>query len=152
MGEAWSKAVIAATLMTLVGLPLLAGVPLLGAGGALYRAMGVLTAGSPCAVVLVPLVSVGRCGEVGLVLPYFFITLFWYLLKGVELPPRGSFFGFMSPQFHSTPGKESDAYRWKALDISFRSPLVAFLPRRGVTPTPHFPHFPHGSVAAYVKI
>jgi len=34
------------------------GVPLLGAHGALYRAMGVLTAGSPCAVVLVPLAYV----------------------------------------------------------------------------------------------
>ena len=58
----------------------------------------------------------------------------------------------MSPQLHSTPGYESDAYRWKALDISFRSPPVASVPRRGVTLFPHFPHFPHGSVAAYVKI
>ena len=64
--------------------------------------------------------------------------------KGVELPPRGSFFGFMSPQLHSTPGKESGAYRWKALDISFRSPLVAFLPRRGVTKFHTFPTFHMG--------
>ena len=56
IGRVWSKAVIAATLATLVGLPLLAGVPLFGPGGAFYRAMGVLTAGSPCALVLVPLV------------------------------------------------------------------------------------------------
>ncbi len=69
IGEVWSKAVIAATLATLVGLPLLAGVPLLGPGGALYRSMGVLTAGAPCAVLLVPLAFVcaiatvtRRCG------------------------------------------------------------------------------------------
>ncbi len=36
-----------------------AGVPLFAApGGALYRALGVLVAGSPCAVVLVPLAYV----------------------------------------------------------------------------------------------
>ncbi len=57
VGEVWSKAVIAATLATLIVLPLL-GVPLVGPRGALYRAMGVLTAGSPCAVVLVPLAYV----------------------------------------------------------------------------------------------
>ena len=58
----------------------------------------------------------------------------------------------MSPQLHSPPGNESEAYRWKALDISFRSPPVASFPRWGVTHFPHFPHFPHESVAAYVKI
>eukprot|EP00798_Chlamydomonas_sp_ICE-L_P027121 gene27121-2349_t len=57
VGEIWSKAVIAATLATLVILPLL-GVELIGPRGAMYRAMGVLTAGSPCAVVLVPLAYV----------------------------------------------------------------------------------------------
>ncbi|KAF5829456.1 E1-E2 ATPase-domain-containing protein [Dunaliella salina] len=57
VGEVWSKAVIAATLAALVGL-LAVGVPLLGPRGAFYRAMGVLTAGSPCAVVLVPLAYV----------------------------------------------------------------------------------------------
>jgi hypothetical protein len=44
VGEVWSKAVIGATLATAALLPLL-GVPLLGDRGALYRAMGVLTAG-----------------------------------------------------------------------------------------------------------
>ncbi|GFH16863.1 uncharacterized protein HaLaN_13375, partial [Haematococcus lacustris] len=57
VGAVWSKAVVVATLASLLGL-VLAGVPLLGPGGALYRAMGVLTAGSPCAVVLVPLAYV----------------------------------------------------------------------------------------------
>lgn len=58
VGEVWSKAVIGVTLAVLVALPLL-DVPLLGPRGALYRAMGVVTAGSPCAVVLVPLACVG---------------------------------------------------------------------------------------------
>lgn len=67
MGAIWSKAVIAATLVTLAVLPLL-GVPLLGTGGAFYRSLGVLTAGSPCALVLVPMAylcviaaATGRC-------------------------------------------------------------------------------------------
>lgn len=71
-GAIWSKAVIAATLATALLLPL-AGVPLLGPGGSLYRAMGVLTAGSPCALVLVPLAYVcalaaatSRCAETGI--------------------------------------------------------------------------------------
>ncbi|KAF8062959.1 HMA1 [Scenedesmus sp. PABB004] len=54
VGAVWSKAVIGATLATAALLPLL-GVPFLGDRGALYRAMGVLTAGSPCALALVPL-------------------------------------------------------------------------------------------------
>lgn len=65
----WSQAVIGATVATLVLLPLLFGVDLLGPRGAVYRAMGVLTAGSPCAVVLVPLAYIcaiatitRRCG------------------------------------------------------------------------------------------
>lgn len=53
----WSSGVILATLATVL-LALAAGVPLLGSGGALYRAMGVLTAGSPCALVLCPLAYV----------------------------------------------------------------------------------------------
>lgn len=57
VGEIWSKAVVGVTLATVVILPLL-GVPLFAPQGALYRAMGVLTAGSPCAVVLVPLAYV----------------------------------------------------------------------------------------------
>ncbi|KAI8469228.1 MAG: hypothetical protein J3K34DRAFT_459478 [Monoraphidium minutum] len=56
-GAIWSKAVIFATLATAALLPLL-GVPFWGDRGALYRAMGVLTAGSPCALALVPLAYV----------------------------------------------------------------------------------------------
>jgi len=44
VGTVWSKAVIGATLLTAAVLPFL-GVPFLGDRGALYRAMGVLTAG-----------------------------------------------------------------------------------------------------------
>ena len=55
--DLWSKAVIAATLATVLLLPLF-GVPLGGPHGALYRAMGVLTAGSPCAIALIPLAYV----------------------------------------------------------------------------------------------
>ena len=44
VGAVWSKAVIGATLLTAVALPFM-GVPFLGDRGALYRAMGVLTAG-----------------------------------------------------------------------------------------------------------
>eukprot|EP00198_Chlamydomonas_reinhardtii_P007769 XP_001697106.1 heavy metal transporting ATPase [Chlamydomonas reinhardtii] len=58
VGALWSRGVVAATLTALAVL-LAAGVPLLEApGGALYRALGVLVAGSPCAVVLVPLAYV----------------------------------------------------------------------------------------------
>eukprot|EP00955_Chlamydomonas_euryale_P057057 356647-Chlamydomonas_euryale.AAC.11 len=55
--SAWSTAVLSAALATALLLPL-AGVPLLGPAGSLYRAMGVLTAGSPCALVLCPLAYV----------------------------------------------------------------------------------------------
>lgn len=71
-GEVYAKAVIAATAAALVALPLLFGVPLLSSGGtpgAVYRAMGLLTTASPCALVLVPLAYVSaisaitsRCG------------------------------------------------------------------------------------------
>jgi cation transport ATPase len=44
VGAVWSKAVIGATLATAALLPLM-GIPFLGDRGALYRAMGVLTAG-----------------------------------------------------------------------------------------------------------
>ncbi|KAG2449827.1 hypothetical protein HYH02_005350 [Chlamydomonas schloesseri] len=58
VGALWSRGVVAATVAALAVL-LAAGVPLLEApGGALYRALGVLVAGSPCAVVLVPLAYV----------------------------------------------------------------------------------------------
>lgn len=57
IGSFWSKAVVTSALATLMALPLM-GIPVLGPGGALYRAMGVLMAGSPCAVVLVPLAHV----------------------------------------------------------------------------------------------
>ncbi|GLI64799.1 hypothetical protein VaNZ11_008205 [Volvox africanus] len=58
IGSVWSRGVVTATLVA--GLVLVAaGVPLLAApGGAVYRALGVLVAGSPCAVVLVPLAYV----------------------------------------------------------------------------------------------
>lgn len=63
IGEVWSKAVIVASLATAVLLPWL-GVPFLGDRGALYRAMGVLTAGSPCALALVPLAYVCAIGVI----------------------------------------------------------------------------------------
>lgn len=65
-GEVYSKAVIAATLVILLVLPML-GVPMLGSAtqsGAFYRAMGFLTAASPCALVLVPLAYVSAIGAV----------------------------------------------------------------------------------------
>ena len=65
-GEVYSKAVIAATLVILLVLPML-GVPMLGSptqSGAFYRAMGFLTAASPCALVLVPLAYVSAIGAV----------------------------------------------------------------------------------------
>ena len=55
-GGRYSKAVLVATAATLIVLPLL-GVPLLDSAtqrGAVYRAMGVLTVASPCALVVVP--------------------------------------------------------------------------------------------------
>lgn len=54
-GEAYSRVVILLTLASLLLLPLM-GVPFIGAGGergAVYRAMGLLTTASPCALVLV---------------------------------------------------------------------------------------------------
>jgi cation transport ATPase len=53
----YSKAVIGLTLGAVAALRL-AGVPLLGTAGqagALYRAMGMLTAAAPCALVIAPL-------------------------------------------------------------------------------------------------
>jgi cation transport ATPase len=54
-GEVWTRAALLATAATALLLPLLCGVPFFGERGALYRAMGVLTAGSPCALAVVPL-------------------------------------------------------------------------------------------------
>ena len=65
-GVAYSKVVIAAATALLVGL-LLAGVPLLssaGQRGAFYRAMGLLTVASPCALVMVPLAYVSAIAAV----------------------------------------------------------------------------------------
>jgi heavy metal translocating P-type ATPase len=65
-GEAYSRAVVAATLAALVGM-LCAGVPLLGAAaqrGALYRAMTLLTVASPCALAMVPLAYVAAIAAV----------------------------------------------------------------------------------------
>jgi cation transport ATPase len=59
VGEVWSKAVIGATLATAALLPLL-GVPFLGDRGALYRAMGVLTAGVVVCTVCVMVLLVAR--------------------------------------------------------------------------------------------
>eukprot|EP00892_Ulva_mutabilis_P003007 jgi/Ulvmu1/12707/UM095_0011.1 len=53
----WSQALIAAAVLALVTL-VATGVPLLGKHGALYRALALLTAGAPCALVLVPLAFV----------------------------------------------------------------------------------------------
>ena len=55
-GGAYSKAVLAVTAATLLLLPFF-GVPLFDTAiqrGAVYRAMGVLTVASPCALVVVP--------------------------------------------------------------------------------------------------
>jgi len=57
-GNWYSKFVILTTLAAIPLLRWVLGVPLLGAGaepGAIYRAMGWLTAAAPCAVVMVPL-------------------------------------------------------------------------------------------------
>jgi hypothetical protein len=65
-GGRYSRGVVAATAAALLALPAL-GVPLLSAGaerGALYRAMGLLTAASPCAIVLVPLAYVAAIAAV----------------------------------------------------------------------------------------
>ena len=65
-GARYSRVVVAATAAALLVLYSL-GVPLLGSGaerGALYRAMGLLTAASPCAVVLVPLAYVSAIAAV----------------------------------------------------------------------------------------
>lgn len=69
-GEAYARGVLAATAGAFAWL-LASGVPLLGDGvsrGAAYRALGLLTAASPCALVAVPLAYVsaiaaiaGRC-------------------------------------------------------------------------------------------
>ena len=53
----WSEAVVAATLVAFVTL-LVSGVPLWGGRGAAYRALGLLTAAAPCALLLVPLAFV----------------------------------------------------------------------------------------------
>ena len=65
-GEVYAKGVIAATAAALVILPLL-GVPLIGAAGqrgAVYRAMGLLTTASPCALVIVPLAYVSAIASI----------------------------------------------------------------------------------------
>ncbi len=66
VGEVYSKAVIAATAVALLVLPL-AGVPLLSTAtqrGAIYRSMGLLTTASPCALVLVPLAYVSAIAAI----------------------------------------------------------------------------------------
>lgn len=66
VGEVYAKLVIAATFAALIILPL-AGVPMLSANGqrgAFYRAMGLLTTASPCALVLVPLAYVSAIAAI----------------------------------------------------------------------------------------
>ena len=53
----WSEAVVAATAAVFAAF-LLAGVPMWGNKGAVYRALGLLTAAAPCALLLVPLAFV----------------------------------------------------------------------------------------------
>jgi Zn2+/Cd2+-exporting ATPase len=66
-GEIYSKLVIAATIVSL-GVMVASGVPFLGSvgaeRGALYRAMGLLTVASPCALVMVPLAYVSAIAAV----------------------------------------------------------------------------------------
>jgi heavy metal translocating P-type ATPase len=66
-GEIYSKLVIAATVVAL-GVMVTTGVPFLGSTGAergaLYRAMGLLTVASPCALVMVPLAYVSAIAAV----------------------------------------------------------------------------------------
>ena len=67
-GEMYSKAVIVMTVVAL-GAMVASGVPFLGHGGgaergALYRAMGLLTVASPCALVMVPLAYVSAIAAV----------------------------------------------------------------------------------------
>lgn len=65
-GELYSKGVIAAS-VSLLAVLLLSGVPLLGAAGqrgAFYRAMGLLTVASPCALVMVPLAYVSAIAAI----------------------------------------------------------------------------------------
>ena len=65
-GEVYARAVIAAVVASFLGL-LALGVPLLSQGarrGALYRALGLLTTASPCALVLVPLAYVSAIAAV----------------------------------------------------------------------------------------
>ena len=65
-GEAYSKGVMAATAASLVVLPL-CGVPWLSTAaqrGVFYRAMGLLTTASPCALVLVPLAYTAAVGAI----------------------------------------------------------------------------------------
>jgi Cd2+/Zn2+-exporting ATPase len=66
-GEIYSKLVIAATVGAL-GVMVASGVPFLGSvgaeRGALYRAMGLLTVASPCALVMVPLAYVSAIAAI----------------------------------------------------------------------------------------
>lgn len=66
VGKVYSKMVIAATVVSLVALRV-SGVPMLSSAtqrGAFYRAMGLLTTASPCALVLVPLAYVSAIAAI----------------------------------------------------------------------------------------
>lgn len=65
-GDVYSRCVIGGVIVSFAGL-LLSGVPLLSTGvqrGAIYRALGLLSTASPCALVLVPLAYVSALAAV----------------------------------------------------------------------------------------
>ena len=67
-GDRYSKAILAVTALTMVVGPLALGWPLMGRGGAMYRAFAFLSAAAPCALLMAPLVyvaAVGACARRG---------------------------------------------------------------------------------------
>lgn len=67
-GDRYSKAILAVTALTMVVGPLALGWPLMGRGGAMYRAFAFLSAAAPCALLMSPLVyvaAVGACARRG---------------------------------------------------------------------------------------
>lgn len=67
IGDRYSAAVLGASILFMALGPLF-GLQLLGPGGAMYRAMGFLSAAAPCAVVMAPLAyvaAIGTCAQRG---------------------------------------------------------------------------------------
>ena len=67
-GDRYSKAILAVTALTMVVGPVAFGWPLMGRGGAMYRAFAFLSAAAPCALLMAPLVyvaAVGACARRG---------------------------------------------------------------------------------------